>query len=116
VDGIIDDPRKPQFDPATIQCAAGDNPSCLTATQVSQVRKIYAGLRDPTTGAQIWPPYMIGSEDQWTGHISQNNDPPSMRPRASGARAPTGTINERMDIADATRCNRIDDRVHVGVS
>jgi feruloyl esterase len=76
VDGIIDDPRKCVFDPATIQCAAGDNLSCLTPMQVSQVKKIYAGFRDPSTGAQIWPPYMIGSEDQWSGHISQNGSPP----------------------------------------
>jgi len=77
VDGIIDDPRKCTFDPATIQCPAGtDASSCLTPDQVNAVRKIYAGFKDPTTGAQIWHPYMPGSEDQWTGHIVQDNNPP----------------------------------------
>jgi len=70
----IDDPRKCSFDPATIQCAAGtNNASCLTPDQVTAVRKIYAGFKDPATGAQIWNPYMRGSEDQWGGHIIQGN-------------------------------------------
>jgi feruloyl esterase len=76
-DGIIDDPRKCAFDPATIQCSPGtDTLACLTPDQVTAVRKIYAGFRDPTTGEQIWHPYMLGSEDQWAGHIVQNNNPP----------------------------------------
>jgi feruloyl esterase len=73
-DGIIDDPRKCSFDPATIQCSGtADNASCLTSAQVAVVRKIYAGLKDANTGAQIWPPYLIGSEDQWGGHINPGN-------------------------------------------
>jgi feruloyl esterase len=70
----IDDPTKCTFDPGTIQCAAGTNTtSCLTPDQVTAVRKIYAGFKDPTTGAQVWNPYMRGSEDQWSGHIIQGN-------------------------------------------
>jgi feruloyl esterase len=70
----IDDPRKCTFDPGVIQCATGTNTtSCLTPDQVTAVRKIYAGFKDPTTGAQIWNPYMRGSEDQWGGHIIQGN-------------------------------------------
>lgn len=77
VDDIINDPRQCTFDPATIQCPAGtDSTACLTADQVTAVKKIYAGFKDPTTGAQVWPPYMPGSEDQWAGHITQNNNPP----------------------------------------
>jgi Tannase and feruloyl esterase len=75
VDGLVSDPRKCTWDPASIQCTAGDNASCLTAEQVSQVKKIYAGFKDPATGAQIWPPYMRGSEDQWGGHITQGTGP-----------------------------------------
>lgn len=70
-DGLITDPRKCNFDPTTIQCAAGatDTSKCLTPAEVGTVKKIYAGLKDPTTGAQIWPGYEMGSEDQWSGHI-----------------------------------------------
>ena len=40
---------------------------------MTAVRKIYAGFKDPTTAAQIWEPYMRGSEDQWSGHVVQGN-------------------------------------------
>ena len=70
----IDDPRTCTFDPGAIQCPTGTNTtSCLTPDQVTAVRKIYAGFKDPATGAQIWEPYMRGSEDQWGGHIIQGN-------------------------------------------
>jgi len=77
VDGLVSDPRKCSWDPVNIQCPAGtDTTSCLTPTQVNIARLIYAGLKDPTTGQQIWPPYLLGSEDQWTGHITQSGNPP----------------------------------------
>jgi feruloyl esterase len=69
-DGLITDPRKCKFDPATIQCAANatDTSKCLTA-EVDTVKKFYEGLKNPTTGELFWPGYEIGSEDQWAGHI-----------------------------------------------
>jgi feruloyl esterase len=71
-DGIVSDPRKCSWDPVNMQCPTGtDNTSCLTPTQVNIARLIYSGLRDPVTQQQIWPPYLLGSEDQWTGHITQ---------------------------------------------
>lgn len=70
-DGLITDPRKCNFDPATIQCAAGatDTSKCLTPAEVNTVKKIYAGLKDPTTGEVFWAGYEPGSEDNWAGHI-----------------------------------------------
>src|SRR5690606_27301995 len=55
VDGIIDDPRKCDFDPAVLQCTDSDAPNCLTAAQVTALRKLYAGPSNPRTGERIYP-------------------------------------------------------------
>ena len=68
-DGIIQDPRKCNFDPAKIQCAGADNNECLTPAQVATVKTIYGGLKDPT-GKQFWPPYEIGTELFWANRLA----------------------------------------------
>jgi len=45
-DGVIDDPRKCHFDPATLLCLGDDSPSCLTAPQVRTLQRIYSGPKD----------------------------------------------------------------------
>ena len=59
---VIDDPTRCGFDPASLLCAGADGSSCLTAAQVDAVRKIYAGPRNPRTGARIYPGLERGSE------------------------------------------------------
>jgi feruloyl esterase len=66
-DGVIDDPTRCRFDPKTIQCVADDAPTCLTATQVAAARKIYAALKNPRTGVEIFPGLEPGSELGWAG-------------------------------------------------
>jgi hypothetical protein len=61
-DGLIEDPRACHFDPAVLTCKGADGPQCLTAPQVDAVRKIYAGPKNPRTGAQIFPGYPPGTE------------------------------------------------------
>jgi hypothetical protein len=62
-DGILNDPRQCHFDPATMQCKAGeDTEKCLTAPQAAALKKIYAGLRD-AHGREIFPGFLPGSED-----------------------------------------------------
>ena len=61
-DGVIDDPRRCKFDPASLICTAGDNDSCLSAAQAEAVKKVYAGVKNPRTGKLIFPGYPIGSE------------------------------------------------------
>jgi feruloyl esterase len=68
-DGVIDDPRKCDFNPAKIQCPGADGPDCLTAPQVDSVRKIYEGAKDPSTGKSFWHGYEKSSETLWPGHI-----------------------------------------------
>jgi len=61
-DGVLNDPRQCRFDPASIQCKEGEDAgACLTAPQVSALKAIYAGLRDPG-GRTIFPGYLPGAE------------------------------------------------------
>jgi feruloyl esterase len=60
-DGVLTDPRRCHFDPAKLQCASGDGPSCLTAAQVSSVRKLWAGLKTKD-GDQVYPGLVPGGE------------------------------------------------------
>jgi hypothetical protein len=55
-DGVVEDPRRCRFDPASLACPAGtDGASCLTPPQVTAIQKIMAGARNPRTGRQIFP-------------------------------------------------------------
>ncbi|HEY6292677.1 MAG TPA: tannase/feruloyl esterase family alpha/beta hydrolase [Terriglobia bacterium] len=61
-DGILNDPRQCHFDPATLLCPGADSPACLTAPQVTALKKLYAGPRD-AAGRQIFPGYPPGGEE-----------------------------------------------------
>ncbi len=61
-DGLIEDPRKCNFDPAVLLCKEGDSADCLTAAQIVTLKKIYAGPTNPRTGKQIYPGYPPGHE------------------------------------------------------
>jgi hypothetical protein len=63
-DGIITSPPACHFDPAALQCKNGDAPDCLTAPQVTALRAIYAGPKNPRTGKQIYPGLSVGGEAQ----------------------------------------------------
>jgi feruloyl esterase len=66
VDGVLDDPRRCTFDPATLTCTADQAPgACLTRAQVEAARRVYRGLKDPNTGAQLYPGLSVGSEPGW---------------------------------------------------
>jgi len=66
VDGVLEDPRACDFDPGALACEAGEAPgACLTAAQVEAARRVYRGLRDPVTGAQLYPGLAPGSEPFW---------------------------------------------------
>ena len=64
-DGLIEDPRKCDFDPAALLCKGADSNACLTELQVSALRKLYQGPRNPRTGEQIYPGWSQGSEASW---------------------------------------------------
>jgi feruloyl esterase len=64
-DGIIDDPRRCKFDPGALLCKGSDGDSCLTASQVESVKKIYEGPKNPRTGERIFAGWPRGSERSW---------------------------------------------------
>ena len=65
-DGVLEDPRQCKFDPATLQCPSGTKQdSCLTPPQVEAAKRVYEGVRDPKTGAQLYPGLAPGSEPFW---------------------------------------------------
>lgn len=66
-DGIIDDPRRCDFDPTKLLCKQGDEATCLTAPQVQAVRQFYASVVNPRTKQQIYPGAPLGSELGWGG-------------------------------------------------
>jgi feruloyl esterase len=61
-DGILNDPRQCQFDPAAILCKEGDSEKCLTPAQVTTLKKLYAGPHD-AQGREIFPGYLPGAEE-----------------------------------------------------
>lgn len=66
-DGLISDPVACDFDPAVLQCEAGDASDCLTEPQVVAARKIYATVTDPRTGEVLTAGLEPGSELHWGG-------------------------------------------------
>jgi hypothetical protein len=67
-DGLIDDPRRCDFDPArdVPSCAAGtDAAQCLTPAQASTLKKIYGGA--VSAGRPYFPGFMYGSEAMSAG-------------------------------------------------
>jgi Tannase and feruloyl esterase len=61
-DGILNDPRQCKFDPARMECTAGEeSDKCLTGAQVASLKTLYRGLHD-SKGNQSFPGYLPGAE------------------------------------------------------
>jgi hypothetical protein len=61
-DGVLNDPKKCHFDPAGMLCKEGDSETCLTAPQVTALKKLYDGPHD-AKGHEIFPGYLPGAEE-----------------------------------------------------
>jgi feruloyl esterase len=67
-EGIITDPRRCGFNPASIQCRPGERASsCLTPAQVVAVREFYLGPTDPQGQSLYYGGEPYGSELGWIG-------------------------------------------------
>ncbi|MBB6096451.1 feruloyl esterase [Povalibacter uvarum] len=69
-DGLLQDPRRCEFNPALVECESGDAADCLTTAQVDTARALYAPVINPRTRERIFGPLMPGSELGWTAAIS----------------------------------------------
>ncbi len=75
-DGVLDDPRRCAFDPGRLACTGTQAPpGCLTPPQVEAARRVYRGLKDPKTGAQLYPGLVPGSEPFWPHRNAANPFP-----------------------------------------
>jgi feruloyl esterase len=61
-DPFLTDPRRCNWDPASLQCTGSDTSSCLNADQVQALKALYDGTRNPRTGDLIFPGIPRGSE------------------------------------------------------
>lgn len=66
-DGILEEPRTCHFDPAWVQCPAGQSNTshCLTAEETQAVVRLYAGATDASGHPYIIGGPLPGSELQW---------------------------------------------------
>jgi feruloyl esterase len=65
--GYLLDPRDCRFDPAQLQCQAGQaSGTCLSAPQVAEAQRLYSPVTDPRTGLHLYPGFARGSESQWS--------------------------------------------------
>jgi len=65
-DGLLNDPRKCKFDPATLTCPAGqDKDDCLTPAQVESAKLVLSAAKKKN-GELIFPGKEPGSETSWT--------------------------------------------------
>jgi feruloyl esterase len=60
-DGIIDEPDKCAFDPSVLLCKAAETDACLTAPQITALKKIYSGPRT-SRGERLYPGFLPGGE------------------------------------------------------
>jgi hypothetical protein len=59
--GILDDPGQCRFDPSSLLCTAGESNQCLSAAQVTALKKIYSGMQD-ASGRSVFPGFPAGGE------------------------------------------------------
>ncbi|HEY8538695.1 MAG TPA: tannase/feruloyl esterase family alpha/beta hydrolase [Steroidobacteraceae bacterium] len=96
-DGLVGDPRLCRFDPAVLECKAGDAPDCLTKGQIETVKAIYETRTTPdgravhgfpvgheagATGWQLWISGRVPPTRRSDGKLAFNAE--------SAAESPTG--------------------------
>src|SRR5262249_5044459 len=52
-DGLIENPTRCTFEPATVQCKSAGDTDCLSASQVETARLIYSPVKNHKTGREI---------------------------------------------------------------
>ncbi len=73
-DGLIGDPTKCHFDPASLLCKGEESEGCLTAAQVKTVKIVFADVKNKK-GEIIWTGYEPGGELQYAALKSTPTQP-----------------------------------------
>ena len=71
-DGLIQDPRRCKFDPATLICSANNSPNCLSVAQVAALKTVYAGAIT-AQGTTVYPGFTPSDpavDDSWNTWIT----------------------------------------------
>jgi feruloyl esterase len=74
-DGLIDDPRRCDFDPGVLLCKGAATDACLTSDQIEAVRTVYRGASRPKSGEQIFVGWPRGSEAGWRQYLLAPPEP-----------------------------------------
>ena len=69
INGVLITPGRCKFDPKTLLCPAGDNPSCLTAGQVQTLQKVMRGPVN-SAGVPLHPGFVPGHEEDYSQYIT----------------------------------------------
>jgi feruloyl esterase len=83
-DGLIDDPRRCNFDPTSLRCAEEESYNCLTERQVEVLRRLYGpptnSKGEPLANGGLLP----GSEKSWGSQIIGTDQQPALAARILG--------------------------------
>jgi len=99
-DGLVENPQACHFNPAVLACKGGaDTPECLTPPQLTALKQLYAGPKDPRNGKQIYPGLAPGTEDGYMGwSIWVSRDKPESAMQFQFANSYFGqAVNEQAD-------------------
>jgi feruloyl esterase len=79
-DGLITDPRRCAFDPASLVCKGGDAAGCLTKAEVGVLEAWYGGAVN-SRGERLYPGGIpLGSEPNWPLWLTGAGDAPPLMP------------------------------------
>ncbi len=76
-DGLLEDPTRCRFDPASLLCSGAETDKCLTALQLESVKRVYAPAK-MKNGDVIFPGKAMGSELGWSMIFGKQPSPVSM--------------------------------------
>jgi len=76
-DGLLTDPRRCHFDPATLLCRGADRNDCLTPQQIEAVKMGYAPATR-STGQLLFPGLVPGGETGWDMLTAAKSEPGSI--------------------------------------
>jgi feruloyl esterase len=75
-DGLLNNPRKCNFDYASLLCKGADANDCLTTAQVESVKKAHGPVKN-SKGDLVYPGYAQGGEGTWRVLSAANGPSPT---------------------------------------